>query len=123
MEEKKIICTCGHVNPAGTQLCQNCGRLINDSYDKKKTTDVMRYDGSAVRSKTKNRTIIDKIWIFFSSVKTGVTLLVLTVIAAATGSLLPQQYFIPSNEDPATYYADRYGSIGYLYYRLGLDNL
>lgn len=123
MEDKNIICTCGHVNPPGTQLCQNCGRLINDDYDKKKTTDIMRYDGSAVRSKTKNKTWLDKLWNFFASVKTGVTLLVLTVIAAATGSLLPQQYFIPANEDPATYYPEKYGSVGYLYYRLGLDNL
>lgn len=123
MEDKNIICTCGHVNPPGTQLCQNCGRLINDDYDKKKTTDVMRYDGSAVRSKTKNRTWLDKLWNFFASVKTGVTLLVLTVISAAMGSLLPQQYFIPANEDPATYYPEKYGSVGYLYYRLGFDNL
>ncbi|KAA1040163.1 cytochrome c biogenesis protein ResB [Macrococcus equipercicus] len=123
MNEKQIVCTCGHVNPPGTQLCQNCGRLINNDYDKKKTTDIMRYDGSAVRSKTKNRTLIDKIWIFFSSVKTGVTLLVLTVIGAAIGSILPQQYFIPLNEDPATFYSEKYGSIGYLYYKLGFDNL
>ncbi|TDM13194.1 cytochrome c biogenesis protein ResB [Macrococcus lamae] len=123
MDEKQLICTCGHVNPPGTQLCQNCGRLINDDYDKKKTTDVMRYDGSAVRSKTRNKTLIDKIWIFFSSVKTGVTLLVLTVIGAAMGSLLPQRYFIPANVDPETFYQEKYGSIGYLYYKLGFDNL
>lgn len=123
MKEQKIVCICGHVNPPGTQLCQKCGRLINDDYDKKKTTDVMRYDGSAVRSKTKNKTWIDKIWIFFSSVKTGVVLLVLTVIGAAMGSLLPQRYFIPLNADPETFYQEKYGSIGYLYYKLGFDNL
>lgn len=104
MNEKQIVCTCGHVNPPGTQLCQNCGRLINDDYDKKKTTDIMRYDGSAVRSKTKNKTVTDKIWNFFASVKTGVILLVLTIIAAAIGSIMPQEYFIPANVDPATFY-------------------
>ncbi|RXK19301.1 cytochrome c biogenesis protein ResB [Macrococcus sp. DPC7161] len=123
MEEKTIMCTCGHVNPPGTQLCQSCGKLINDDYDKKKTTDIMRYDGSAVRSKTKNKTLLDKVWNFFASVKTGVTLLVITVIASAIGTLFPQQYFIPLGQDPATFYKEKYGSLGYLYYKLGLDNL
>ncbi|TDL97837.1 cytochrome c biogenesis protein ResB [Macrococcus brunensis] len=123
MNEKAIVCTCGHVNPPGTQLCQNCGRLINDDYDKKKTTDIMRYDGSAVRSKTKNKTVTDKIWNFFASVKTGVILLVLTIVAAAIGSIMPQEYFIPANVDPASFYQEKYGSLGYLYHQLGLDNL
>ncbi|ULG71045.1 cytochrome c biogenesis protein ResB [Macrococcus brunensis] len=123
MNEKVIVCTCGHVNPPGTQLCQNCGRLINDDYDKKKTTDIMRYDGSAVRSKTKNKTVTDKIWNFFASVKTGVILLVLTIVAAAIGSIMPQEYFIPANVDPASFYQEKYGSLGYLYHQLGLDNL
>lgn len=123
MQDQPIKCQCGHVNPPGTQLCQNCGRLINDNYDKKKTTDVMRYDGQAVRSKTKNRTLLDKIWIFFSSVKTGVTLLVLTVLASALGTMFPQEYFIPVGEDPTTFYKEKYGTLGYLYNKLGLDNL
>lgn len=123
MQEETIKCSCGHINPPGTQLCQNCGRLINDDYDKKKTTDVMRYDGQAVRSKTKNKTVMDKVWIFFSSVRTGVTLLVLTVIASAIGTMFPQEYFIPVGEDPATFYKDKYGTLGALYNQLGLDNL
>ncbi|WP_414053658.1 cytochrome c biogenesis protein ResB [Macrococcus equi] len=121
--EQTIKCQCGHVNPPGTQLCQNCGRLINDDYDKKKTTDVMRYDGQAVRSKTKNRTLMDKLWIFFSSVKTGVSLLVFTVIASAIGTMFPQEYFIPVGEDPATFYKEKYGTVGYIYHLLGFDNL
>lgn len=123
MQEETIKCSCGHINPPGTQLCQNCGRLINDDYDKKKTTDVMRYDGQAVRSKTKNKTVMDKVWIFFSSVRTGVTLLVLTVIASAIGTMFPQEYFIPVGEDPSTFYKDKYGTLGALYNQLGLDNL
>lgn len=123
MQEETIKCSCGHINPPGTQLCQNCGRLINDDYDKKKTTDVMRYDGQAVRSKTKNKTVLDKVWIFFSSVRTGVTLLVLTVIASAIGTMFPQEYFIPVGEDPATFYKDKYGTLGAIYNKLGLDNL
>ena len=81
MSNKQIVCECGHKNPEGTQLCLNCGRLINDDYDKKKTTDVMRYDGQAIRSKTKNRTILNRIGNFFASIKTGVTLLVLTAVS------------------------------------------
>ena len=57
----------------------------------------MRYDEEAIRSKTKNRTILDRIWNFFASIKTGVTLLVLTVIAASIGTIFPQEYFIPMN--------------------------
>ncbi|MEK4756415.1 cytochrome c biogenesis protein ResB [Macrococcoides caseolyticum] len=123
MKDQSIQCTCGHINPPGTQLCQNCGRLINDNYDKKKIADVMRYDGQAIRSKTKNKSLADKVWNFFASVKTGVTLLVLTVIASAIGTMLPQQYFIPVGEDPSTFYQDKYGTLGLIYYRLGFDNL
>lgn len=123
MSNKQIVCKCGHKNPEGTQLCLNCGRLINDDYDKKKTTDVMRYDGQAIRSKTKNRTILDRIWNFFASVKTGVTLLVLTVIAASIGTIFPQEYFIPMNVNPEQYYYEHYGSLGLLYYKLGFHNL
>lgn len=64
MKDQSIQCTCGHINPPGTQLCQNCGRLINDNYDKKKIADVMRYDGQAIRSKTKNKSFADKVWNF-----------------------------------------------------------
>lgn len=123
MSNKQIVCKCGHKNPEGTQLCLNCGRLINDDYDKKKTTDVMRYDGQAIRSKTKNRTILDRIWNFFASIKTGVTLLVLTVIAASIGTIFPQEYFIPMNVNPEQYYYEHYGSLGLLYYKLGFHNL
>ncbi|WP_323702307.1 cytochrome c biogenesis protein ResB [Mammaliicoccus sp. Dog046] len=123
MDDNKIVCKCGYENPEGTQLCLNCGRLINDTYDKKKTTDVMRYDGQAIRSKTKNKTILDRIWNFFASVKTGVTLLVITVIAASIGTIFPQQYFIPMNVNPEQYYYEHYGSLGLLYYKLGLHNL
>ena len=39
-ENKEIICShCGHVNPPGTQLCQSCGKMINENYDKKKIKD------------------------------------------------------------------------------------
>lgn len=124
MELKEIKCeSCGHVNPPGTQLCQSCGKMINSDYDKKKIKDVMRYDGSAIRSKTRSKSIFDKIWIFFTSVKVGVIIILLIAISAAIGTLFPQEYFIPMGVDPAEYYADNYGTLGTLYYKLGFHNL
>ncbi|WP_010095968.1 hypothetical protein [Ornithinibacillus scapharcae] len=66
---KHIKCECGHVNPEGTVLCEACGKPIEanqhiDGNDKKKLLN-MRYEGSARRSTTYNKTIIDKVWNFF----------------------------------------------------------
>ncbi|MCB6962602.1 cytochrome c biogenesis protein ResB, partial [[Eubacterium] rectale] len=62
-------------------------------------------------------------WNFFSSVKTGVWLIVLTLIASALGTVLPQADYIPSNVDPSEYYENQYGWFGKLWYTLGFDNL
>ncbi|MFP3361907.1 cytochrome c biogenesis protein ResB, partial [Planococcus sp. SIMBA_143] len=35
----------------------------------------------------------------------------------------PQEYFIPLGVDPAEYYQENYGTLGYLYYSLGFHNL
>ncbi|MCG1010894.1 cytochrome c biogenesis protein ResB, partial [Salinicoccus sp. ID82-1] len=124
MELKEIRCeSCGHVNPPGTQLCQSCGKMINSDYDKNKIKDVMRYDGSAVRSKTRSKSIFDKIWIFFTSVKVGIGIILAITIASAIGTIFPQEYFIPIGADPAQYYTENYGTLGYLYYSLGFHNL
>lgn len=124
MELKEIKCeSCGHVNPPGTQLCQSCGKMINSDYDKKKIKDLMRYDGSAVRSKVRSKSIFDKIWIFFTSIKVGVSIILTIAIAAAIGTIFPQEYFIPMGVDPAEYYRENYGTLGYLYYTLGFHNL
>ncbi|HIW38618.1 MAG TPA: cytochrome c biogenesis protein ResB [Candidatus Jeotgalicoccus stercoravium] len=123
-ENKEIICShCGHVNPPGTQLCQSCGKMINENYDKKKIKDLMRYDGSAVRSKVKSKSIFDKIWNFFTSIKVGVTIIAIIAIAAAIGTILPQEYFIPLGADPLEHYTERYGTFGMLYYKLGFTEL
>lgn len=117
-----MVCDyCGHKNPQGTILCESCGKPLQNE----KTKDIlnMRYEGSARRSQTYQRTIIDKIWNLFSSVKAGVTLIVLVFIASAIGTVFPQASFIPPNVDPAAYYEDQYGVIGKLYYQLGFDNL
>lgn len=120
---KNIKCECGHVNSFGTVLCENCGRtLVEEENGAGKLLD-MRYDGSARRSQTHKKTIIDKIWNFFSSVKVGVWLIVITLIASAIGTIFPQEMYIPTNTTPEQYYKDEYGILGQLYYILGFHHL
>ncbi|WP_174734055.1 cytochrome c biogenesis protein ResB [Mesobacillus harenae] len=118
----EVKCECGHVNPHGTILCESCGRILDDKEKDKQLLD-MRYEGSARRSQTYNKTIIDKIWNFFSSVKVGVWLIVLTLGASALGTILPQEMYIPPVMPASEYYEDQYGWVGKLYYELGLHNM
>src|SRR5690625_1227683 len=126
----KIKCECGHVNPEGTVLCEACGKPIEKNQhidgNEKSILLNMRYEGSARRSLTYNRSIIDKIWSFFSSVKVGVCLIVIALIASAMGTIFPQQMYIPANavsRNPAIYYEDQFGILGKIYYQLGLYDL
>ncbi|MDQ0271128.1 cytochrome c biogenesis protein ResB [Cytobacillus purgationiresistens] len=119
---KQVKCECGHVNPHGTVLCESCGRVLVEEEKSKKVVD-MRYEGSARRSQTYNKTIIDKIWNFFSSVKVGVTLIIITLAASAIGTIFPQEMYIPTTEPASIYYESQYGFLGKLYYVLGLHNL
>lgn len=118
----KVKCECGHVNPHGTVLCEACGKVLVKEEENKKILD-MRYEGSARRSQTYNKTIIDKIWNFFSSVKVGVTLIVITLIASAIGTIFPQRMNVAMNTSPAEFYEREYGLAGRLYYRLGFHDL
>lgn len=118
----EVKCDCGHVNPHGTILCEACGKVLNELETDQQLLD-MRYEGSARRSQTYNKTIIDKVWNFFSSVKVGVALIVVTLIASALGTLFPQEMYIPPTIPAAEYYKDQYGTIGQLYYELGFHNL
>ncbi|WP_114353760.1 cytochrome c biogenesis protein ResB [Saliterribacillus persicus] len=122
---KTITCNaCGHINKEGTMICGSCGKPLDSiSGEDKNTLLNMRYDGTAVRSKTRNRSIIDKIWNFFSSIKIGVTLIVLALISSAVGTILPQEMYIPQNVDAFTHYRDEYGLFGQIYYQLGFHNL
>lgn len=127
---EKIKCECGHVNPEGTVLCEACGKPIekNQHIDGNNETKLlnMRYDGSARRSLTYNRSIVDKVWSFFSSVKVGVWLIVIALIASALGTIFPQQMYIPADavsRDPAIYYETYYGILGKIYYQLGFHEL
>lgn len=117
-------CKCGHVNPPGTDLCEACGRSLTGKEQNSKLVD-MRYEGTARRSQTYNKSIIDKIWNFFSSVKVGVSIIVILLVAAAIGTILPQQAFVPANTEATikAYYADTYGSVGRVYHFLGFHDL
>jgi cytochrome c biogenesis protein len=119
---KDVKCECGHVNPHGTVLCEACGKVL-DAHAKDKQLLDMRYEGSARRSQTYNKTIIDRIWNFFSSVKVGVWLIVITLIASAVGTILPQEMYIPPTLPAAEYYEQEYGWFGKLYFDLGFNNL
>ncbi len=119
---KDIKCECGHVNPHGTVLCEACGKVFDEQSKDKSLLD-MRYEGSARRSQTYNKTIVDKIWNFFSSVKVGVWLIVITLVASAAGTILPQEMYIPPTLPAEEYYEDQYGWFGKLYYEIGFNNL
>ncbi len=120
----KLICKCGHENPPGTVLCESCGRPLNEQEQNMKLAD-MRYEGTARRSQTYNKSIIDKIWNFFSSVKVGVGIIIVLLIAAALGTILPQKQYVPATTDAAieAYYTDIYGSVGTVYHALGFHDL
>ncbi|OZI11954.1 cytochrome C biogenesis protein [Bacillaceae bacterium SAS-127] len=119
---EKVKCECGHVNPHGTILCESCGRALTEEAKQEKLHD-MRYEGSARRSQTYQKTIVDKVWNFFSSVKVGVWLIVLTLVASSIGTIFPQKLFIPQNIPPEQYYEDVYGFAGKLYYMFGFYDL
>lgn len=110
------------MNPHGTVLCESCGKVLEEKEKDKKLLD-MRYEGSARRSQTYNKTIIDKIWNFFSSVKVGVWLIVITLLASILGTILPQSMYIPQTIPAVEHYENEYGWFGRLYYELGFHNL
>ncbi|WKA49637.1 cytochrome c biogenesis protein ResB [Planococcus liqunii] len=123
---EKMQCKCGHVNPPGTVLCESCGRSLTEKEQNSKLVD-MRYEGTARRSQTYNKTIVDKIWNFFSSVKVGVSLIIVILVAAAIGTILPQEQYVDvpvrNAETIQAYYADVYGSVGRVYHFLGFHDL
>lgn len=121
---KKMVCACGHENPEGTHLCAQCGRPLTIEDEQKKVVD-MRYDGTAIRSKTYKKSWIDRIWNFFSSVKVGVSLIFLTLVLAAIGTFLPQIMFVavPTGMETMDVYEEKYGFFGKVYYALGFSNI
>ncbi|WP_246569030.1 cytochrome c biogenesis protein ResB [Allobacillus halotolerans] len=127
MSVKTVKCECGHINHEGTVLCEACGKPIKgnqhlDGNDDQKVLE-MRYDGSARRSKTYKRTFIDKTWAFFSSVKVGVWLIIITLIFSALGTLYPQEPFKNSPLPASQFYETEYGLTGKIFYQLGFHNM
>ncbi|CAG9622335.1 cytochrome c biogenesis protein ResB [Sutcliffiella rhizosphaerae] len=119
---KEIKCECGHLNPEGTILCEACGKPTVNEQSNEKLLD-MKYEGSARRSKTYNKTIIDKVWNFFSSVKVGIWIIFIILVASSIGTIFPQQDYINQAVPPQIYYEQEYGFVGKLYYTLGFHNL
>ncbi|MDS9470790.1 cytochrome c biogenesis protein ResB [Sporosarcina pasteurii] len=120
----KIKCQCGHENPFGTVLCEQCGRPQTEEAKNSKTVD-MRYEGSARRSQTYKRTIVDKIWNFFSSVKIGISIIIAVLVTSAIGTIFPQKLYVPANTEAelAAYYERLYGVSGVVYYKLGFHDM
>ncbi len=117
---EKVKCECGHVNPYGTVICESCGKPF---FEEEKGLLNMRYEGVARRSQTYNKTIIDKIWNFFSSVKVGIWIIVVTLVASSVGTIFPQEFYIPPGANPSIFYQEEYGILGQLYYSFGFHDL
>ncbi|MEK4403002.1 cytochrome c biogenesis protein ResB [Sporosarcina sp. FSL K6-6792] len=120
----KIKCQCGHDNPFGTVLCERCGRPQTEEAKESKLVD-MRYEGAARRSQTYKRSIIDKIWNFFSSVKIGISIIVAVLATAAIGTIFPQKLYVAASTEAeyAAYYERLYGLAGTIYYKLGFHDM
>ncbi|MFJ7732930.1 cytochrome c biogenesis protein ResB [Lysinibacillus sp. NPDC097231] len=113
------------MNPIGTNFCEACNRkLENNEKDVRKLVD-MRYEGATRRSEIYNKSFIDKVWSFFSSVKVAIFLLSITLVVSAIGSLLPQETntVIPFSTTVEQYYDDKYGVFGTVFYWLGFHHL
>lgn len=123
----KINCQCGHENPFGTVLCEQCGRPQTEEAKKSKLVD-MRYEGASRRSQTYNKSIIDKIWNFFSSVKVGIWIIVAVLATSAMGTIFPQKLYVPVSalaglEEYLAYYERLYGFFGTVYVRFGFYDM
>ncbi|MEB1807444.1 MAG: cytochrome c biogenesis protein ResB [Bacillaceae bacterium] len=118
---QQLQCSCGFNNPEGTEICESCGNPLIDKGSNQLLN--MRYEGAARRSQTYSRTIVDKIWNFFSSVKVGIGIIIALLVTSSLGTIFPQQMYIPPRANPALYYYEEYGILGQFYYQLGFHNL
>lgn len=118
-----IKCECGHANPVGTYLCEACGNPIGQEIKNQNATLDMRYEGVARRSQTYDKTITDRIWNFFSSVKVAVYMIVIVLLASILGTVFPQEMYIPVPKPASIYYEEAYGILGKIYYLLGFHNM
>lgn len=112
-------CECGHQNHVGTVLCESCGKPLSEEGGNELLE--MRYDGVARRSQRTNPGVLDRVWNFFSSVKVAIYLIIITLIGSALGTIYPQENTF-LNIDPSVYYKENYGTLGHIYYLLGLSH-
>lgn len=115
-------CECGHQNSVGTVLCESCGKPLLEDMQQSDAPLEMRYDGVARRSQKSNPSYIDRVWSFFSSVKIAIYLIVFTFLTAMLGTIYPQESTFINNFDASTYYKETYGTLGQIYYKLGLSH-
>ncbi|MHA6483851.1 cytochrome c biogenesis protein ResB [Paenibacillus sp. strain BS8-2] len=115
-------CECGHQNYVGTVLCESCGKPLHEELQQSDAPLEMRYDGVARRSQKTNPSVIDRVWSFFSSVKIAIYLIVLTFLTAMLGTIYPQESTFINNFDADIYYKETYGTLGHVYYLLGLSH-
>lgn len=114
-------CECGHQNPVETILCEACGKPLQEDYGTEPLE--MRYDGVARRSQKTNRTWIDRIWSFFSSVKIAIYLIIITLLLAMLGTIFPQEntFIDATPQQIADYYSTEHGVVGQVYHFIGLS--
>ena len=67
--------------------------------------------------------LLIKFGIFSLLLKLELSLIVITLIASALGTIFPQEMYIPPTIPASEYYQDQYGWFGKLYYELGFHNL
>ncbi|MCG7316817.1 cytochrome c biogenesis protein ResB [Brevibacillus laterosporus] len=128
MDQRK--CECGHTNPVGTLLCESCGipllQTVKETDEKKAFPD-MRYEGIARRSQTYSTSVVDKVWNFFSSVKIAIIIIIITLVMAGVGTILPQLEYVPvpllDEPSKALFYEQTYGFFGKVYYALGFHEM
>lgn len=116
----RVKCSCGHVNPAGTTICESCSSPLEENNGQLLN---MRYEGMARRSETSSKSIFNTIWRFFSSVRNAVWMIIITLLASIVGTVFPQEMYKNSLLPSEQFYPEKYGWLGEVYYRLGFHNL
>lgn len=116
-------CECGHNNPIGTILCEYCGKpLQQEVIEKSSIENEMRYEGAARRSQQSVMSLFDRVWAFFSSVKTAIALIVITFVISAIGTIFPQEEFVGA-VSKELFYQQEYGWWGKVFYQLGFSRM
>ncbi|TCP69885.1 cytochrome c biogenesis protein ResB [Baia soyae] len=116
-------CECGHNNPVGTILCEYCGKpLQQEVIEKSSIENEMRYEGAARRSQQSVMSLFDRVWAFFSSVKVAISLIVITLVLSAVGTIFPQEEFVGA-ASKELFYQQEYGWWGSTFYQLGLSKM